>query len=489
MRRARIAAAYAVLVAATIVVYLPVWNNDFIDSDDFIYLTSNPEVKNGFTWEGFQWAWRINGTAAFWMPLTWLSFQFDAHFFSRHTPEGEAILSPAAFHVHNLFWHCVNVSLLFALWRRLTGRDGLSFVVAALFAVHPLHVESVAWAAERKDVLFTCFGLLALLAYVSWVRKPSWFRYLAMLAAFFMSLASKPMLLTFPIVLLLLDYWPLGRMKPQTPPRSRREEARLLQGRLAWLMLEKAPVFLLAAVVAAVTLEGRDQHGTIVSLGTLSLSARLANALTGYGWYVLKTFCPTRLSAFYPHPYEHWSWARMLAGAAALLLISVLAWRRAKSSPWLLVGWLWFVITLLPVSGVSQGGQQAWADRFAYWPHIGLFVAIVWLAAELVEGRRLAALAARAAAVAVLLWFCVLTWKQVRVWRDIPTLWQAAVQSDPDNASAHEHLSQYYHGQRQDDKAEQHLMEALRIQKRRMGARPFAVNKETPRPSAPPPAR
>ena len=275
---------------------------------------------------------------------------------------------PAAFHGQNLAWHAASALLLFGLWQRLTGARGRSFLVAALFAVHPMHVESVAWAIERKDVLSVFFGVLTLWAYARYLDRPGWKRYLPLGTAFLLSLLSKPMLITLPFVLLLLDYWPLRRT---APPR-----------RLVW---EKAPLFALAALFAVVTVVLRFEHGALVSLDDVPLLSRVANALTAYGWYLSTTFYPARLAALYPHPYDHWSPAAALAGAAALLSLTALSVWQARRRPWLITGWLWFVVALVPVIGLAQGGKQAWADRFSYWPHIGLFVAVVWGLGECVE--------------------------------------------------------------------------------------------------------
>jgi hypothetical protein len=447
MGRVRIAQLCAGLVALAIVAYLPLWNNDFVDFDDEVYITENPAVAGGLTWSGLCWAW-TNDEAPYWLPLTWLSLQFDAHFFSTLGPRGEVVLSPAAFHGHNLFWHVATALLLFAVWHRLTGARWRSFFVAALFAVHPMHVESVAWAAERKDVLSGFFGTLTLWAYLRYRERPGWARYGSMLAAFLLSLLAKPMLITLPFVLLLLDYWPLRRMGPQ----------------LGRLVLEKLPMFVLAGVIAAITLESRERHGALVALSTISLSARLANALTAYGWYVGATFCPVQLAVLYPHPYGDWSPLAALAGAGLLSSLTALALWQARRRPWLIVGWLWFVGALFPVIGLAQGGAQAWADRFSYWPHIGLFAAIVWGLGELVDRFHVPAWAPAMAAAAVLACFTVLTWCQVGYWRDSVTLWERALAVTKHNPQAHQRLSLSYRKLGRIEEADLHLKQAYRIQ-------------------------
>ncbi len=450
---------FGVLSALAVAAYAPLWDNDFVDFDDENYLTRNPHVKEGFTASGFSWVWRVD-VAPYWMPLTWLSFQFDAHYFARRSPEGEAILSPAAAHGQNLFWHTANVCLLFGLLRRMTGRVERSFLVAALFAVHPMHVESVAWAAERKDVLSVFFGLLTLAAYFYYLQTPNWRRYVTMAAAYVLSLSAKPMLLTLPFVLLLLDGWPLGRTNLEGGQSVRR--------RLGQLVLEKMPLFLLAAIFAGATLDSRSNRGSIVSLDAISLPSRMANALAGYGWYLGTTFCPRRLCALYPHPGSNWSLTAVLAGAAALASISLVAWRSVRRRPWLFVGWFWFIGTLLPVVGLAQGGKQAWADRFCYWPHIGLFVAVVWTAAELCQKYTSLVFVSRFASILGILLLSVLTYRQVGVWRDTPTLWQHALDSGWESDQAHERLARHYSLRGRKEETNYHLQHAVRLQFQRL---------------------
>jgi hypothetical protein len=236
------------------------------------------------------------------------------------------------------------------------------------------------------------------------------------------------------------------------------------------LILEKGPLFLLAALMSAVTLEAHDARGTMVSLSAISFSARLANALTAYDWYLRSTFFPVRLAILYPHPREHWSLLPALTGAAILLFLTLFCCWQARRRPWLIVGWLWFVGTLLPVIGFAQGGRQAWADRFSYWPHIGLFVAIVWGLAELVERWRLPVLVPRLAGAIVLGWLAMLTWVQIGFWRDTRTVWEHAVDVTQDNSDAHEHLTLYYHSRGQHAEARFHGAEAHRIQLQRLNS-------------------
>jgi hypothetical protein len=447
----------AALLGLTAAAYGPLWHNDFIDFDDKPYITDNPDVSGGLSWSGLSWAW-ANGQAPYWAPVTWMSLQLDAHFFSARGPDGQVSLSAAAFHGENLAWHAASALLLFGLLYRLTGARGNSFVAAALFAVHPMHVESVAWAVERKDVLSVFFGVLTLWAYAWYAERPGWRRYLPLTGAFLVSLLCKPMLMTLPFVLLLLDYWPLRRFT-----------------NLKALLREKAPLFALAALFALITLVSRFEHGALVTLDNVSLSSRAGNALSAYGWYLSATFYPARLAVLYPHPYDHWSPAAALAGAAALLAVSGLVLWQARRRPWLLVGWLWFVGALVPVIGLAQGGKQAWADRFSYWPHVGLFVAVVWGLAELAGRLRVPARLAGAAAALAVAALAALTWVQVGYWKDTPTLWEHTLAVTGDNLVAEEHLVAYYTTHGQADRAAPHIDAARRLEEERLRERRHAT--------------
>jgi tetratricopeptide (TPR) repeat protein len=440
------------LVALTLAAYLPLWHNGYIDYDDELYITDNPRVTEGLTVRGFSWAWTtLHGK--YWQPLSWLSLQADAEFFSTSSA-GARRPSAAAVHGESLGWHAASALLLFGLLRRVTGAPWRSFLAAALFAVHPMHVESVAWAAERKDVLSVFFGLLTLWAYVSYVAAPAPRRYVAVLLTYALSLLAKPMLITLPFALLLLDYWPLRRLG-----------AAGAAGAVPFrrLLREKLPLFLLAGGIATATFAARTEMGSAVSLQSLSLSARLANAASACTWYLSHTAWPRDLAVLYPHPLDNWHWPPVLGGVAVLLggtLAAVWQWRR---SPWLAVGWFWFVGALLPVSGLAQGGMQAWADRFTYWPHVGLFTAGAWALGELAGRLRIPAAAVGGASALLLAVLAALTWVQVGYWRDPPTLWEHALAVTEDNLVAHEGLTVYHLKKNRPDRAAVHAAEAVRI--------------------------
>jgi hypothetical protein len=324
----------------------------------------------------------------------------------------------------------------------------------------------VAWGIERKDVLMCAFGLVSVRAYLRFVDTRRWPFYAVAVVAMALSLASKPMLLTLPFVLLLLDYWPLGRTR-FAPPAPESAPARVPLKRL---LLEKVPFFALAWVVAVETVQTRSGAG----FGDITFIDRFMNALAGYGWYVSTTVWPAPLAAVYPHPRGDWSWEASLAGAGLLVCVTGLALRHAHRRPWLLVGWFWFVGTLFPLIGFAQGGPQAWADRFSYWPHIGLFVALVWGATEVGARLRIPAPVSRALWAGALVGLMVWTSIQVSYWRDSITLWEHTLAVTERNAYAHERLSISYRRQGRTAEANVHALEANRI----IRARHFGTKKD-----------
>lgn len=453
-----------VLLAMTVLAYIPLWkNNNFVDYDDELLITNNSHVTEGLTWKGFCWAW-TQCLGPYWMPITWLTFQADAV----ATPNAEpanasaSALCPAMFHAQNLFWHACNAQLLFALLLHLTQLPWRCFLVSALFAVHPMQVESVAWAIERKDVLMCFFGLLSLWAYTRYVEKRSWLMYLAMLLAFQCSLMCKPMLLTFPCVLLLFDFWPLCRWTPRfaarktLPPTPR-------SAPVGQLVVEKLPVFAVSLIMAGVTWATRPG----LSMPDLTLADKFMNALNGYRWYLASTIYPLDLAVFYQHPAHDWSWPQSLAGLALIVAGTVITVVLARPCRWLPVGWFWFLGTILPVIGFTQGGHQSWADRFCYWPHIGLFIVMVWGVFELAAAIRLPAGIACAGWGAALASCMALTWIQVGYWRNSVSLWEHAAAVSEDSDKAREHLAVAYRREGRFEEAEAQIIESLRIQRDR----------------------
>jgi tetratricopeptide (TPR) repeat protein len=446
------------LVVLTVGAYGRLWENGFLDLDDELYITDNPKVLDGLTLGGIEWSW-TTFHGGFWVPLTWMSLQADATLSSAiQGPRRKPLPLALLFHGQNLFWHAATVVLLFVVLRHMTGAVWRSALVAALFAVHPLHVESVAWATERKDVLSAFFWVLTLLAYGHYVQRPSVGRWLLVAAAFTLGLLAKPMLVTLPCVLLLLDWWPLGRWQA-----SER----------AWVGLlgEKMPLFAITAAACVLAVVAQQHDHSLISTQSLPLSSRLANAVMSYGWYLEKTFWPSGLAIWYRHPLNHWQWGPMLVSGAVLIGITVLALGSARPWPWLLVGWLWFVGTLVPVIGLVQVGEQARADRFVYVPHIGLFIALVWSVAALAHRLRLPVPLQAVLVTASLLLLAGATWNQVGYWRNPETMWTHTLAVTTDNHRAHGDLGRFLLHQateKQDVRllgpARKHLEQAVTLQ-------------------------
>jgi tetratricopeptide (TPR) repeat protein len=456
MRYRREAAISVALAVLTVLVFSPALDDEFLRAfDDQLYVTGNEHVLGGLSWRNLGWAFATD-EAANWHPLTWVSLQADATLFGP---------GPRGFHRTNVLLHAANGVLLFLALRRLTGAVWPSAMAAALFALHPLRAESVAWVSERKDVLSGFFWILALLAYAWYAERPGWRRYLPVLAAFALGLMAKPMVVTLPCVLLLLDYWPLKRFdKPapsasegaKTPPRSRSGLVALGAGRV----LEKLPLFALAAASGVVTT--LVQRSAVSSLGRLPLGVRLANALVAYATYLGKTVWPLHLGAMYPYPVQGvpaWQWAGAAALLAAITLLVFLARRR---HPYLIVGWLWFLGTLVPVIGLVQVGRQALADRYTYLPSIGLAIMAVGGAAGLAARWRVTPVAALLGAGTLVL-AGALTWIQTLVWHDDETLWEHTLEATgPPNAWAHIRLAQALAERGEFAEAARHYADAAR---------------------------
>jgi Flp pilus assembly protein TadD len=397
------------LLAATVAVYQRAWDNGFVNYDDNV--TGNPHVEGGLTLANVRWAF-TTVRAANWHPLTWLSWQLDYQCYGGW---------PAGFHITNTLLHAANTILLFLALRQLTGCLWPSAFVAAFFALHPLHVESVAWVAERKDTLSTFFWMLTLLAYAWYARRPGCGRYLLVVLPFALGLMSKPMVVTLPFVLLLLDYWPLGRLRPA-------------------VILEKVPLLALSAAACVVTWYAQNQGEAIVRhLDILAPGLRAGNAVRAYAAYIVKMLRPMDLCVFYPHPVLSLSWTEVTGAAVFLATITVAAFRLAHRYPYMIVGWLWYVGTLVPVIGLVQVGGQAMADRYTYVPLIGLFVMAAWGIAELTQRWELQWYAALVGVVLVL--FCaVVSWSQIGYWQDDKTLWFHAVEVAGHNGTASNNL-------------------------------------------------
>jgi protein O-mannosyl-transferase len=406
------------LLAITLFVYQPVKSLQFINYDDNAYVTENTHVLSGLTWNNLLWAF-TSEEAANWHPLTWLSHMLDCTLFG---------FNPAAHHLINLLWHAINAVLVFLLLQRGTGSMGRSFFVATLFAVHPLNVESVAWVSERKNILCTSFWLLTIGAYGWYVLKPTCKRYLSVVGLFVLAIMSKPMVVTLPFVLLLLDYWPLRRINIF-------EKGTGAVASISRLVLEKLPLALLVAFSCAVTLKAQNSVGAMDVL-QLPLKFRIENALTSYLAYIDKMFWPAHLAIFYPHPQRSIP-AWQIALAILFLTLTTIFVLRMREKRYLLVGWLWYLGTLVPVLGIVQVGSLAMADRYAYIPLMGIFLMTAWLLADWMENfavfqRNIVLTIAASTLVAL----SVDTGRELTYWHDSETLWSRSIEVTGNNMEA-----------------------------------------------------
>ncbi len=432
------------LIVTTLMVYLPVKDHQFVDLDDDLYVTHNPQIQKGLTWANLVWALTAV-EAGFWHPLTWWSHMLDYELFG---------LNPGGHHLMSLLIHTLNTLLLFGLLRQWTGALWRSFFVAALFALHPLNVESVAWVAERKNVLSTLFWLLTLGAYVHYVRTPHWKRYLSVVFLFVLGLMAKPMLVTLPCVLLLLDYWPLGRLGPSWSEfRQKGSE----------LLLEKVPLFALAVASGVLAIHAQHQLGALPSLQQLPLDARLSNALTSFVTYLGKMVWPTDLAVFYPHPEAALPLGQVILAILVLSALSALVLWGAASFPYLLVGWLWYLGTLLPVSGLIQVGRHSMADRYMYVPLIGLFILLVWGCTQWVNDSQIRKGLGIGASVFLLLGLAINTRLQLAHWQNSIALFEHAIRSTQDNDLIHNNLGTAFLEAGEIDKGIEQLSIALKI--------------------------
>lgn len=419
--RCPLALASACCAAAVLVVFAPALGNQFVNYDDDTYILQNPHVLGGLTSADMQWA-ASAVAASNWHPLTWVSLQLDASLYR---------VDAWGYHLGNVLLHAASSALVLWLLATATGALWASVLAAGLFALHPLRVESVAWAAERKDVLAGLFFVLAVWAYVRYARRPSEMRLAGVAAALVLGLAAKPMLVTVPFVLLFLDFWPLRRLSAKVlgAPRP-------LPASWAGLVVEKLPLLALAAMSIGLTLAAQHAGGAVREGERLPAMARFANAAVSYWRYLGKEFWPTDLAAFYPYPSQPWSFALAALGAGGLLVVTAAAWAMRARRPYLLVGWLWFLGMLVPVIGLVQVGDQAMADRYTYLPSIGLAVAVAWVLAEAARLGGVVTGVVSAGAVAALAACSAATWFQLHVWHDSVTLWDHALATAEDNPTA-----------------------------------------------------
>ncbi|MBF0517485.1 MAG: tetratricopeptide repeat protein [Nitrospirae bacterium] len=387
------------LAAAVMIVFLPVYGFEFVSFDDAIHITNNPHVQNGLTVDGIKWAFTttIEGN---WVPLMWITHMIDAAIYG---------VNPGGHHMSNLILHIINSIVLFLLFKEMTGELWRSALVAALFAVHPAHVESVAWVSERKDLISALFWFITMSFYVKYTRQPSRKSYAYVIIFFILGLMSKPMLVTLPFVLLLIDSWPLGRLK-QTP--------------LSKLIIEKIPMFIISGVFSVITYYAQKNYKAVISLAELPYSLRMGNVLTAYVKYLKNAVIPTGLSVFYPRmeAVEAWQW---IGAVVILLAVTICAVLVVKRSPYILTGWFWFLGTMVPVIGLVQVGAQGMADRYTYIPFIGLFIMAAYALPTKISQR----LPVKIISFAIICTCTALSVKQVRYWQNSTSLLTHASQT------------------------------------------------------------
>jgi Tfp pilus assembly protein PilF len=430
------------LILVTVLTYVPVRNYDFVSYEDVQYVTQNDQIAGGLTRQSIQWALTTD-RAGYWVPLTWLSHIVDVELYGHRVP------GPP--HVTNALLHIINTLLLFGVLRRMTAGLYESAIVAGLFAVHPLHVESVAWIAQRKDVLSALLWMLTLWAYDGYVRRRGSIRYVLVVLVFALGLMAKPILVTLPFVLLLLDVWPLRRVRLESGQGS------------IWLRLalEKLPLLVLAIASSIVTVVFSAQRGSVGGLDAFPIQMRMANAVVSYATYIRDMFWPANLAAFYP--YESFSALRVAGSAAVLSAVSFFVIRNARAHPYLLVGWLWYLGTLLPVVGLVQSGTQSRADRFTYLPLIGLFIMMAWGIPHLLARWRYRTMALAVAGVVLIGASAFAARRQVHYWENHFTLWERALEVTDGNFVAHNILGLALSDSGRLDEAIGHYREALSI--------------------------
>lgn len=475
----------ALLILATLAVYWQVVDFDFTNFDDDVYVYENPAMQAGLVPSTIRWALTTTHTSL-WQPVVWISYLIDTEING---------IDPQIFHVVNVLFHLANTLLLFFLLSRITGFKWRSAFIAALFAIHPLHVESVAWVAERKDVVSTFFMFLTIWAYLNYIKRPEPRQYLLILIAFVLGLMSKSMLVTLPVLLLLLDYWPLRRLI-WTNGETNNQGVSFYN-----LVREKIPLFILSAISGIITIYIMKTNAVMGSLDKYPIGVRIANSFVAHISYIVKMFWPQNLAVFYPHPVNTLPVWQVIGSAILFILISAIAVRCMRSRPYILVGWLWYVISLFPVNGLMQQGEVTAADHFTYIPLIGLFIIVAWGVLDLLGMREKSGNTARAIcgilAVTSVSALMVCAYIQTSYWRNSITLfthalkvtdknplancnlgaaleekglvddaiayYRRAINILPNYTDAHYNLATTLMGQEKFDESISHFLEAIRI--------------------------
>jgi Tfp pilus assembly protein PilF len=447
--KTKMAMAAVSLVALTLISYWQVQHHDFLVWDDYQYVVENPHVRSGLNMDNLKWAFSRN-EVSYRHPLAWLSHMLDCEIYG---------LTPRGHHLNGILFHLINTLLLFIALQRMTGALWKSALVAGLFSIHPLRIESVAWVSERKDVLGALFWILTMLSYHWYATKVRIRRFLPVLLCFAMGLMTKPVLVTLPFVLLMLDYWPLGRIRWGQSLSS----VPLGKYSIGFLILEKIPLFLLVAASSIVTFLDAERIGSISSMDGLPLRFRLGHALVSYVKYILKIVWPVDLAFFYPFPDVPWPLWQVIGCAFILGLLSILGLFQSRQRPYLIIGWFWYIGTLLPMIGIVQVGAQAMADRFTYLPHLGLSIAAVWGLGDCASLLRLPKALVPVITCFIFAFFAILTYQQLRYWKDGITLFSRALEVTSRNYTAHYQLGNEWMRQGKMESAIHHLSEAVSI--------------------------
>jgi protein O-mannosyl-transferase len=446
------------LLLGTLALYSPVRTHEFINYDDPTYLSGNSHVTEGLTLNTVRWS-LTSSYASNWHPLTWLSHALDWEWFGADA---------GLHHDTSALLHALNTLLLFIVLRWATQDERPSFVVAALFSWHPLNVESAAWAAEQKTLLCMFFSLLTILAYFRYAGSRSWSRFGVVLAGYVLALASKPMAVTLPFLLLLLDYWPLRRISGWSEPNA---VCSIPQESISGIIVEKIPLLVLSAASCAVTIWAQHAGGALKSLRKFPLGLRLGNALDSYVIYISKTLWPSGLGLFYPHPGSSLALWKPILAITLLLAVSVAVWLQRSARPYLIVGWLWFLGTLVPVIGLVQVGDQARADRYTYLPMVGLLVMLVWTVFDLSQRLRLPSVRVWAAISLVLFALCWASFMQIGYWKTNFTIWSHTLEVTEKNSVAENQLAIEFMKRHDPAQAAVHFKNAVDIDPDRIDSR------------------
>ena len=450
---------YLFLTIITLAVFGQICRHDFVDYDDGQYVTRNDHVKNGFSIGSIKWAF-TEPHVANWHPLTSMSHMLDCELFG---------LNPFGHHLVSLLLHVINTLLLFAILKKITRKIWLSAIVALIFAIHPLRMESVAWVSERKDVLSGMFWMLTMYAYVRYAQVPGTKRYIPVVLFFVLGLMSKPMVITLPFVLLLMDYWPLNRLKvgkqAELKVKNKEPGDEIKKFSAGTLILEKVPLFLLMIASSIVTFIFQRWGGGINNFETWPLRERLSNAAVSYVRYIGKIFYPAKLTPFYPHPGNSLALWQVILAVMILLAITFIVIRMRRTRPYLLIGWLWFLGTMVPVIGLIQVGSQAMADRYTYIPSIGLYIAVVWLVAELTKNNRIMKVTASVLTALIIVSLMLSTFWQLQYWKNNETLFTHAIDINENNYIMQNNYGNFLLGKGQYEQAIKHFSKAIEIKK------------------------